>query len=156
MRDAVRRRAFHMAVPTDRHIKIEFDVIPAAMKTFIGREWTVLTAPPGSPGFVTSDSPVSLRGIKPPAHPMPVGHALPGTEVLFAISSHIAVIGRFGEGRGRMDLSELEVAMVNSTLINSAHRQVYARGDDFLYFSGLPRIGADLTRDPLFIEADPN
>ena len=94
------------------------------------RGWVVVSAPEGSQ-FVTGDHPVSLIWSEPKK--APIGLKLKGTEVVFAISPKLAVIGAYELEDGQVDFTAEQVASLNGTTILNSQRQVYSLNDAFTY-----------------------
>lgn len=115
------------------------------------RKWALVRAPEGSPGFVTSDHPVSLTG---PAGQAAFGLKTPGTRIFFPLTPGLAVVGTLEGKNGDADFTENEVASANGTTALNAQRQVYAKTGDFLYQIDLqnpPRDAAALVTDENFL-----
>jgi hypothetical protein len=83
---------------------------------------------------------------------MPIGLKHKGTEILFPVSSRMAVLGAFEIGEGHADASPLTVAEMNGTIALFAERQVYARDMNFTYSleEGTERKASRLVNDPKF------
>ena len=139
------------------HLGFELPAVDKISPFVFARKWLLLRAPEGSSGFVTSDHPACLMwsdatlrtGTYPP------GHGLRGTQLIFPISTELAMIGAyeiFGEER---DADETLIAQVNTTIISYAQKQVYARDDKFVYFSphsGKVKLGSEITNDTFFLD----
>ncbi len=76
------------------------------------RKLVLVRAPEGSPGFVTSDHPVSLIG---PAGQAAFGLKTPGTRIFFPLTPGLAVVGTLEGKNGEADFTESEVAAANGT-----------------------------------------
>ncbi|KQM20096.1 hypothetical protein ASE73_04950 [Sphingomonas sp. Leaf24] len=112
-------------------IEQEIALWPEILPVLEARKWTLLIAPPGSAGFVTSDRPFSLRWNDEAMNrgPYGVGLGCSETTLVFPISHDLALIGSFEDGAGSSVVDERMVAAVNSTMFFSAMRQVYAQAD---------------------------
>ncbi|MEH6677287.1 DUF4238 domain-containing protein [Phenylobacterium sp.] len=121
--------------PAD-HLITEMDIFEEVLPLFFERAWTVLRAPHGTAGFITSDQPVYLMWSDPPA----LGHKRPppgfgrrGTMVLFPLAPSMALVGTF-EGTDRVVYAtDSQIADFNFAMIENARRQIYAKNADFLY-----------------------
>lgn len=156
MRDFVERDRYTIEVSTTRHVEQELKLVDTVLPLLGARKWQLLRAPPNAGGFVTSDHPVVLlwsdakdRG---PFHSP--GFGLRGTEVIFPVSSDLAMVGTFEGQDDVVDVAPGIVAFVNGIIIAYSERQVYARGDHFWYVQDpvaeppVVRRGADLLQHP--------
>jgi hypothetical protein len=135
MRDFFDRNEYTIAMPTSRHVTHEFDLVDSILPLLSKRNWRIVRAKPGTGGFITSDHPVILqwteyRSRYPFDSP---GFALPGTEVLFAVSHDVAMIGTFDKPAGMSDADVRIVALINGCTMSHSRRQIYARDDRFYY-----------------------
>ena len=112
-------------------IEQEILLWPLILPTLEQRKWTLLIAPPGSAGFITSDRPFSLQWNDETMNrgPYGVGLGCTDTTLIFPISHNLAVIGSFEHGGGANVVDESIVAAVNFALFQAAMRQVYASAD---------------------------
>lgn len=112
-------------------IEQEILLWPSILPMLEQRKWTLLIAPPGSAGFITSDRPFSLRWNDETMNrgPYGVGLGCTDTTLIFPISHDLAVIGSFEHGGGANVVDESIVAAVNFALFQAAMRQVYASAD---------------------------
>jgi hypothetical protein len=92
-------------------------------------------APKGSTGFITSDHPMCLMWSDPARRGgfYGPGLGLAQTQLLFPVSSELALIGAFEAENDAIDADERLVAQINGSVILHAGRQVYARDSSFLY-----------------------
>ncbi|WP_066212851.1 DUF4238 domain-containing protein [Blastomonas sp. CCH5-A3] len=111
-------------------IEQEILLWPSILPILEQRKWTLLIAPPGSAGFITSDRPFSLRWNDETMNrgPYGVGLGCTDTTLIFPISHNLAVIDSFEHG-GANVVDESIVAAVNFALFQAAMRQVYASAD---------------------------
>jgi hypothetical protein len=121
------------------------------------RKWQMLVAADDTGGFVTTDDPVCLRWSDGQPHGgMSPGFALAGTEVVFPLSTNIALRGTF-EGEENVVKSDMAtVAQLNSLIISNAENQVYAHDHAFKFKRRMPDelgSGATLLQDKDFIAA---
>jgi hypothetical protein len=138
---------FKLSVPA--HLKTEFDLLSNLLPHFHERKWIVLKAPVDHPGFITSDAPVSLMW-QDPSNPEPPGLGLHKTQILFPVTSHVAIAGASEFDDRTIEAGDALVAKFNGNILRLAHRQIYARGDDFRYkMTRNPKImlGSDLLDD---------
>jgi Protein of unknown function (DUF4238) len=155
MKDFVKKGDYRFVTPRMRHIAIELPLVERILPFISERKWKLLKAEPGTRGLVTSDHPVCLMWSDPKARGgfYGPGLGLTGTDLLFPLTSDLALCGRFdGDELGHL-LNDYGVAGFNGAVVTFAERQVYARDDTFLYPrqpSESPRPGNDLLNDPLF------
>ncbi len=149
MRDFVDRGEYTLSLSTTRHVQRELRSIDTILPLLGQRKWLIARALPDTGGFITSDHPVilqwadrSMRGLDGP------GFALRGTELLFAISHDLAMIGSFEGPDGMVDADERQVALLNGAIVGHRQRQIYASDDRFRYLmrDGELRRGADTLR----------
>jgi Protein of unknown function (DUF4238) len=117
----------------------------------------MLVAADDTGGFVTTDDPVCLRWSDGQPHGgMSPGFALAGTEVIFPLSTNIALRGTF-EGEENVVKSDMAtVAQLNSLIISNAENKVYAHDHAFKFKRWMPDelgSGATLLQDKDFIAA---
>lgn len=131
MRAAVEGGGIVASATKESLIEQEIMLWPSILPLLEARKWTLLIAPPGSVGFITSDRPFSLRWNDEMMNrgPYGVGLGCADTTLVFPISHDLAVIGSFEHGGGANVVDERLVAAVNFTLFQAAMRQVYASAD---------------------------
>lgn len=147
---------FKVTVPTERHIELEMGGLEAVLPHLFERKWIFLKASKDSGGFITCDHPVRLiwsnRGMRNGFYGP--GFGLRGTEVIFVLSSSVAIVGAFELSDGSRQVSDDFVAGINGHMIGAALRQVYARDMNFRYEllreEGI-RKASKLTSDKRFI-----
>jgi hypothetical protein len=132
MRDFVVGGQYRVEVPTGGHIINEMAGLDAVLPYLFKRKWALLKCENNSGGFVTSDHPVCLMWSDPQKRG-PVGHGVPGTEIVFSICSRLAMIGSFEIEEDEIIAPEHLVAAVNGAVIQFAERHVYARDYNFRY-----------------------
>jgi hypothetical protein len=106
------------------------------------RHWSVLVAEPGAE-FVTSDNPVVLawsdgraRGFYAP------GFGLPGTDVTFALTKHVAMLGRLEElPNASLAGSRRTVATINARTGEAAARFIAYSGEDVVWLTPENQVG---------------
>jgi hypothetical protein len=109
------------------------------------RKWMFISAPADSPGFVTCDYPVCLSFEDPSIRRRAVGHAMPGTNLVFPVCRRLVVIGSFeGEG-GRKVGDESFVERINAHIASFAVRHVLGSGNDVRFaVDGGVKVGAEM------------
>lgn len=136
MRAFLKADAYDIVISPADHVITELDVFDGVLPLFFERAWSVLRAPQGATGFITSDQPVCLMWSEPPIpgrRRPPPGFGRPDTLVLFPLAPSLALVGSF-EGDDRViDANTSQIADFNWTMIENARRQIYARDPDFLY-----------------------
>ncbi|MBR0753539.1 DUF4238 domain-containing protein [Bradyrhizobium jicamae] len=152
MRDFVQRGDYRIELNKGFHIASELKGFDAILPTLFNRKWVCLTPPAVSGGFITSDHPVCLMFSDPALRGkfFGPGHGLKGTEIIFPVSRHLAVVGAFELKEDEIQLPEEHVARVNGAVAACAERQVYAHNIDFNYLrrdNEKPRRGAELVND---------
>lgn len=109
----------------------EFDLWPTLLPLLERRNWTLFVSSPTAGDFATSDRPCTLRWSEPGTDfgIYGPGLGLKGTSVIFPISRHLAIDGRFEGGGGVLPATSELVAAVNVATLTSAMRQVYSAED---------------------------
>lgn len=128
-REFLQRGDYTFEVRAGYHVSLELSAMDAVLRSCADRQWILLRAPHGSPGFITSDHPVCLfwsdRTMRSGLHPP--GHGMKRTEVLFPISSGLAWIGTFEHPARVVDVTEAKVRTFNAAILSCCDRQVYGR-----------------------------
>ena len=85
--------------------------------------------------FITCDHPICLMWSDPKMRGnfYGPGLGLPSTEILFPISTKLALIGAFEIKDAVLDISDMAVAGFNGAMVAYAQRHVYARDMQFSY-----------------------
>lgn len=109
----------------------EFELWPEIMPLLEQRNWTLFVSDAATGEFATSDRPCTLRWSEPGADygMYGPGLGLKETSLIFPISRHLAVDGRFEYGGGVVPASIELVAAVNLATLGSAMRQIYSAED---------------------------
>jgi hypothetical protein len=117
MKKFVEDGEFSFAVSNERQISLEASTFDKLLPLIFRRGWVLLKAPRDSGGFITSDHPVCLTtvGGKPGIAHRP-GYGLRNTEVLFSISSKLAMVGAFEIDDGEAEVDENMVASFNGVV----------------------------------------
>ena len=158
-------KAFHdagdykIALNTEYQILMEMKGFDAVLPTLFKRGWMFMRAPTDSGGFVTSDDPVNLMWSDPDERGKVhgPGFGLPGTQIIFPISTKLAVAGAFELKSETREVSEDMVAGFNGGIATMAIRQMYARDLHFRYkveAKGEARKASRLIDDPHFRRSD--
>ena len=155
MRRFVQQNAIKVSLKTEVHLSLEMSMEQTVAPSLAERKWILLKTPPGSPGFITSDHPAVLMWSNPNEGdvPYPPGHGLLGTQVVFPISSGLAMLGAFEIEDEQMDATEALVAIVNGNTMLHAARQIYAPASDFRFqmsAGGPIKTGIALPSEPWF------
>jgi hypothetical protein len=134
-------RRFTLSFDQGFHVVGEFTALDSVLEHLARRQWTILEAPQGCGGFITSDRPVTLcfADGSPPSAERPLGYALLDTLVFFPLSPKLLAVGRFAEGRRATQIFRPAVARVerkmvakaNFTMLRQCERMVFAHRGDF-------------------------
>lgn len=151
MREFVDRGEYTISVSTTRHVEQELKLVNTILPLLGARTWILITAPKGSSGFITSDHPVVLEWSEKKDRGMfsSPGFGLRGTEVIFAVTQDIVMVGTFEGQHITVEATSEVVAQINGIIAAHSNRQIYAKDDRFQYAlgSGESRRGADILRD---------
>lgn len=153
MRKFIEHDEFNIITPTDTHLAMEMNALDGVLPHIFERKWLLFRAPVTG-GFITSDHPMCLMWSDPAQRgrgPYPPGLALLGTQLLFPISTELAIIGAFElEKDDIIEADEKQIAEINGSIILHARHQIYARDADFSYLFKTHneiRRGAQLLQD---------
>ena len=128
----IKERRYKIKVPKELNISLEIEQHNRLLQHLSDRRWQILVANDGSGGFVTTDVPVCITWLDGPDHGMfSPGFGLPGTQVIFPISTNLALRGTFEGEENVVDADIFTVAGINSILISNAEKQVYAHDNSF-------------------------
>lgn len=130
-RGAVERGEIEVVPAKENLIGQEWQLWAAILPLLEQRQWTLMIAPPGSRGFVTSDRPYALRWSDPALREgfYPPGLGCDDTNLTFPLSRDLALVGRFDASRETVEIDERMVASINLMTFSSAMTQLYADGD---------------------------
>jgi Protein of unknown function (DUF4238) len=149
---------FRLELATNRHIQLEMDTFDKILPLFFQRRWWLMKAPQNSGGFVTSDHPVCLMWSDPKERRemRAPGFGMRRTQVIFPISSRLAVAGAFEIEEDETEIDDWNVAAINGTITAFADRQTYSRDMHFEYVFGAgeaPRKASKLIDDRRFLQS---
>ena len=156
MRDLVRSDELEFGPHQNHQIALELNNHDVVLNTLVERNWMLLIAGEDAGDFVTSDHPVVLMGAPGTFSGLQgVGYGMTQTAVLFPVSRKLFLNGTFEGQDGTHRLGREEVALLNSSVIFGAERQVYAHDERFSYSrSDRLALGDELVADPLFIRSE--
>lgn len=142
-------KEFNIAMEIKQHEKL--------VQHIGARKWGVIVAKSGSGGFVTTDVPVCLRWSDDNDHGIyGPGFGVGGTQVVFPLSTDIALMGSFEGNEDMFEVDIFTVGRINSVIISNAAKQVYAHDYSFNYLRPFPEeigSGATLVQDERFLAA---
>jgi hypothetical protein len=118
------------------HLDMELDQLTQMYPYFDARRWRILKAGENTGGFVTTDHPVCVHrpadGINYGQQFAP-GLGLGDIDILFPLSSKVALIGRFEGEEDVINVDKHSVASFNATVMGYAMKQIYAANDQYYY-----------------------
>lgn len=157
MKKFIDERNYKIEVAPEFNIKTEIEQHANLVEHISARKWQMVAAKLGSGGFITTDVPVCLRWSDDRDHGFYApGFGVANTQVLFPLSSDLAIMGSF---EGKEDVVEADiftVSSINSVTISNARNQVYSKDTSFHYMRPFPMemgSGATLSQDEEFIKA---
>jgi Protein of unknown function (DUF4238) len=155
MKKFIKERRYKIEVRNELNVSLEIDEHDSLLQYLSARRWQILVANEGSGGFVTTDVPVCITWLDGQGHWMfPPGFGLLGTQVIFPISTNLALRGTFEGEENVVDADIFTVASINSILISNAEKQIYAHDHSFNYLKPFPQEignGATLVQDEKFL-----
>jgi Protein of unknown function (DUF4238) len=136
-------------------LRTELDALGEIYWYFDAYRWRILKAADGAGGFVTTDHPVCMDR---PGAGIYYGQQAPGLgladrDILFPLSSNVAVIGRREGAEDILEINRHNVASFNATVMGFAMKQIYSADDQYYYArsSHFPiGRGFALLKDPKF------
>jgi hypothetical protein len=135
----------------------EIDHHNQAVERLWNKKWQLVIASDDSGGFVTTDDPVTIRWTDGQEHADRPGLAENNSEIIFPLSTKLALRGRSDGEEDVVNADAAAVAKVNSQIINNASRQVFAYDHAFKFARGEPaelKSGATLNQDEHFLSAE--
>jgi hypothetical protein len=119
-------------IPKELNIAIEIDLHDHLTELLWNRKWQVVVAADGSGGFVTTDDPACLRWTDGQLHGgLSPGFGLKETEIIFPLSTPLALRGSFEGEENVVEADAAMVATINALIISNAQNQVYAHDHSF-------------------------
>ena len=120
---------YTVEVSTTESLSLEFGIFQSIFDTLASRSWSLVTAGPDAPDFVTCDHPVAVV-FRDPKRRGPIGYGLPGTEVSFPLGPRHAVVGMLEDPLvPHVTARAGEVAALNNRTLYHVDRQLYARSE---------------------------
>jgi Protein of unknown function (DUF4238) len=157
MKKFIEGRRYKIEVAKEFNVAMEIDQHDGLLQHLGNRKWQILVANEGSGGFVTTDVPVCLQWSDGQDHgPFSPGFGVKGTEVIFPISTTLALRGSFEGEENMVEADIFTVGSINSIIISNAEKQVYAHDFSFNYMRPFPQeigSGATLVQDERFLAA---
>jgi hypothetical protein len=120
------------------------------------KKWQIVISSDDSGGFVTTDDPVTIRWTDGQEHDDRPGMAEENSEIIFPLSTKLALRSRSGGEENAVNADAAMVAEINSHIIDNSSRQVFAYDHSFKFARGEPvelRSGATLNQDERFLTA---
>lgn len=125
---------YRLVSSKNEHIQIELRIFNEILPYFFHRKWALIQSPEGTE-FITSDFPVVLIWTEPEKHKFAPGFGLSGTQVHFALSKQIALVGDF-KGTDEVSIATREtVALINTNIISFARRWIYTSNQAFYFLT---------------------
>jgi hypothetical protein len=157
MQRFVKERKYTINVAKEFNIGVEIEQHQRLLEHIAARKWQMVIAKQGSDGFVTTDVPICLRWSDDHDHGMfGPGFGVAGTQVIFALSSDLVIMGSFEGNDDIVEVDLFTVGDINSIIISNARNQVYSRDSSFNYMRPFPEeigSGATLNQDKAFLAA---
>jgi len=137
-------------------MSVEINHHDQAAERLWNKKWQLVIASDDSGGFVTTDDPVTIRWTDGQEHPDRPGLAENNCEIIFPLSTKLALRGSSEGEEGVVNADAATVARINSHIIDNASRQVFAHDHSFKFARGGPvelKSGATLSQDERFLSA---
>jgi hypothetical protein len=123
--------SFEITVNQTHLIQLEFKMLLPVVDYCSRRNWCFISAPNGSQ-FISSDNPVVLSWTDGDERtPYSPGHGLPGTMVVFPLSSDLLLLGTFEDLAAETSYCADQVVAANTLIAHYAMKQIYARDGSF-------------------------
>lgn len=117
------------------NLRVEFNALGEVLKLLGRRDWSVLVAPDDGPEFVCSDHPVAL--VWKGTGGGPIGFGLQNTEVFLPLGPRVGFYGVFERPLKQVVACRpINVAIMNTHVVNSAERHVYSLRERFSIWRG--------------------
>lgn len=132
-REFLRARQFTILFDPGYHVVAEFHAQDEVLQDLGQRRWLLLEAPADSPGFVTSDRPVTLiHGDGSAGSPeRPLTYETPNSIVLFPLAPTLLAYGTYEIQPGVAQAGRRAVASANVMMAQHCVRMVFAPNDRF-------------------------
>ncbi len=134
-------------------LEMELGATERVYPYFDARKWRILKAKNDSGGFVTTDHPVCVHrpgGLNYGQQFAP-GAGLSDRDILFPLSSNVALVGRLEGDEDVMEVDRDGVARFNATVMGYAMKQIYAADSQYYYTRPTPHTlgnGSTVLQDP--------
>ena len=129
LRDLFFRDECRIKFPREAVISLEFSLIGQQFERLSMRNWSIVRPSSFSDRFITSDSPVVLKWLRPdeipPLFRRSPGYGMRETFVFFPLNSRLAILGKYDSAPEAIECSSEETAEFNSLMIENALDQVY-------------------------------
>lgn len=143
IKDFINEGKFKCTATRNQHINLELHTLDIIIKLLTKRQWTLMLAPDDL-HFITCDFPVALLWKNPEKYVASPGFACADTQVFFPLSQKVALIGDF-EGENEIVIATQEiVAGINTNILRSAKRFIYAPQEKFWFLHSSGRLSSDL------------
>lgn len=132
MRDFVRGDDIEISMSQNFKMSMLVEMLSPAAKLMAARKWAILRTPPGGPGFICSDRPLTISWYGD--HGMTCLHpafGMPNTSVMFPVNKAIALWGMFEASPPKCDFDASDVGIFNMFTALFARRFVYSTESDF-------------------------
>lgn len=130
MKKFVQSKNYTIEVRREHHLRMELVAIETILPLLMHRGWHTLRTNPETDPFVTTDNPVILLWTNPDDVPgyrkTSPGYGLKNTQVIFAVSSSVLIIGEFEQDDVTSYADKKLVANMNSIIMNYMKKQTYA------------------------------
>ena len=131
MKKSVDEDRFTVTVDQNWTLAAMMEGAEAVLSCLVDRKWSLLTSTDG--GFISSDYPATCSFVKPfPAMWSPAP-CVPYTEVQFAMSDEVTLIGSLDAPSDSLELKLEQVAFYNSRTLTHVDRFVYSTRKEFLW-----------------------
>jgi hypothetical protein len=115
------------------HTEIELNIFEDILQLFGKRRWSLVLSPSDGPEFVCSDYPIGFRFKSPANGTRFVGYGISNTEIFFPLGTRHGLLGVFENAYPLIVNATIEqVAIFNSSVLESADRQVFSKQEKFL------------------------
>jgi len=135
MKEFVEEERYEIEFKHGHHSALELDALDAVLPYLFERKWSLLIAREGEGKFICSDRPVVLNSKGEGKSPYGVGLGTPNTELTMPLSKCLALLATFEGPPRKVRVDRFVIGAVNSRVIGSCNRQVYAESEDFEYLA---------------------